>query len=53
MRKIGYARASTSTQNLDRQIGALRAERCHEVYREKVSGKAINGQVNDGWRAHH
>jgi DNA invertase Pin-like site-specific DNA recombinase len=40
MRKIGYARVSTSTQNLDRQIGALRAERCHEVYREKASGKA-------------
>jgi DNA invertase Pin-like site-specific DNA recombinase len=44
MRKIGYARVSTSTQNLDRQIGALRAERCHEVYREKASGKAIKGR---------
>jgi DNA invertase Pin-like site-specific DNA recombinase len=41
MRKIGYARVSTSAQNLDRQIGALRAERCHEVYREKASGKAV------------
>jgi hypothetical protein len=30
MRKIGYARVSTSTQNLDRQIGALRAERCDD-----------------------
>src|SRR5262244_1848583 len=44
MRKIGYARVSTSTQNLDRQIGALRAERCHEVYREKASGKAAKGR---------
>jgi DNA invertase Pin-like site-specific DNA recombinase len=44
MRKIGYARVSTSTQNLDRLIGALRAEWCHEVYREKASGKAIKGQ---------
>ena len=35
---------STSTQNLDRQIGALRAERCQEVYREKVSDKAIKGR---------
>ena len=44
MRKIGYARVSTRTQNLDRQIGALRAERCHEVYREKPSGKATMGR---------
>jgi len=40
----GYARVSTSTQNLDRQIGALRAERCDEVYREKASVKAIKGR---------
>jgi|SRR5215475_14472183 len=44
MRKIGYARVSTSTQSLDRQIGALRAERCREVYREKASGKATKGR---------
>src|SRR5215470_2985296 len=44
MRKIGYARVSTSTQNLDRQMGALRGERCHEVYREKASGKAVKGR---------
>ena len=37
-------RVSTSTQNLDRQLGALRAERCHEVYREKASGKAVKGR---------
>jgi len=44
MRKIGYARLSTSTQNLDRQIAALRAERCHEIYREKASCKATKGR---------
>ena len=44
MREIGYARVSTSSQSLDRQIGALRAERCHEAYREKASGKATNPQ---------
>jgi len=44
MRKIGYARVSTSAQSLDRQLGALRAERCDEVYREKASGKAIKGR---------
>ena len=40
MRKIGYARVSTTNQNLDRQISALRAEKCHEIFREKASGKA-------------
>ena len=35
---------STNTQSLDRQIGALRAERCHEVYREKASGKATKSR---------
>ena len=45
MRKIGYARVSPNTQNLDRQIGALRAERCQEVYREKASGKATKFAV--------
>jgi DNA invertase Pin-like site-specific DNA recombinase len=42
MRKIGYARVSSPHQNLDRLIGALRAERCHDIFREKVSGKDIN-----------
>jgi DNA invertase Pin-like site-specific DNA recombinase len=40
MRKIGYARVSTSAQSL----GAQRAERCDKVYREKASGKAIKGR---------
>lgn len=44
MRKIGYARVSTAGQNLDRQIGALRAEACDVVYREKASGKSTRGR---------
>ena len=44
MRKIGYGRVSSSAQNLDRQLGALRAERCHEIFREKASGKGVKGR---------
>jgi DNA invertase Pin-like site-specific DNA recombinase len=44
MLKIGYARVSTPTQNLDRQIGALRAERCDKIFREKASGKDIKNR---------
>jgi DNA invertase Pin-like site-specific DNA recombinase len=44
MCKIGYARVSAPHQNLDRQIGALRAERCDEIYREKASGKDVKGR---------
>ena len=44
MQKIGYARVSTGHQNLDRQIAALRAERCDRIFREKASGKTIKGR---------
>jgi len=44
MKKIGYARVSSVDQNLDRQIAALRAEGCDEIYREKVSGKSIRNR---------
>jgi DNA invertase Pin-like site-specific DNA recombinase len=44
LRKIGYARVSSTAQNLDRQIGALRAERCDEIFREKASGKDVRGR---------
>jgi Resolvase, N terminal domain/Phosphotransferase enzyme family len=44
MRKIGYARVSSATHNLDRQIAALRAERCDAIFHEKASGRAIKGR---------
>jgi DNA invertase Pin-like site-specific DNA recombinase len=44
MRKIGYARVSSASQSLDRQVAALRAERCAVIFREKASGKALKGR---------
>lgn len=42
--RIGYCRVSTNTQNLDRQVAALRTEDCDKIYREKASGKSLKGR---------
>ncbi|BCA97289.1 resolvase (plasmid) [Legionella antarctica] len=36
--KIGYARVSTTDQNLDLQLTALKEAGCGRVYQEKISG---------------
>lgn len=42
--KIGYARVSTHTQNLDRQIGSLNAAGVDRIFREKASAKTLKGR---------
>jgi DNA invertase Pin-like site-specific DNA recombinase len=41
---IGYARVLTIQQNLDRQLGALRAAGCEVLYAEKASDKEVKGR---------
>jgi len=40
----GNARVSSAHQNLDRQLGALRAERYDRIFREKASGRTVKGR---------
>lgn len=42
--KIGYARVSDPSQNLDRQSASLRAEGCEVIYSDKASGKTVRGR---------
>lgn len=45
MAKIGYARVSSSDQNLDLQIDALQAAGCEAIYEEKMSGRSVAGRT--------
>ena len=40
--KIGYARVSTTDQNLDRQLEQLQKADCKKIFQEKISGKDTN-----------
>lgn len=40
--KFGYARVSSESQNLERQIVTLKLDGCQPVYQEKLSGKNLN-----------
>ncbi|MEO1564465.1 MAG: recombinase family protein [Pseudomonadota bacterium] len=42
--QIGYARVSTQTQSLDRQIGALNAAGADRIFREKATAKTVKGR---------
>ena len=39
---IGYARASTTEQNLDRQLDQLKEAGCTRIFREKITGAKLN-----------
>lgn len=44
--KIGYARVSTTDQNLDLQINALSKEGCEYIYKEKKSALALRPELD-------
>lgn len=44
---IGYARISTTTQNLDLQIDALKKAGCEKIYQDQISGAAVNRPALD------
>lgn len=45
-KKVGYARVSTKSQNLDSQLDALKSEGCYKVFVDKLSGTTTK---RSGW----
>lgn len=45
--RIGYARVSTTAQNLDMQVSALTEAGCEKIYSEKVSGVAHRERLQE------
>jgi len=45
MTTFGYARVSTTDQDLDLQLGALKAAGCDVIRAEKRSGTSTNGRA--------
>lgn len=43
--KIGYARVSTTDQNLDRQMEALERAGAEKIFQEKMSGKSMTKRL--------
>ena len=46
--KIGYARVSTTDQDLAIQKSALERDRCDIVFEEKISGTKRDGREREG-----
>ena len=43
--KIGYARVSSTGQNLEAQIELLKKAGCEKIFQEKKSGKTMDNRV--------